>query len=551
MVLLFERGEALSTWALKYTAHQHALPDLVPLCVQAAVNAAPPESKPSCPASLAAQMLVRALPEFSQTRWLHKLFVKCLQHRELSATIFAIAQAALLGNFVHASDRAPWATRKALVEGFTQRTAADFFLGLPTNEHLVLYIMSTYILTVLPMCPALDKLVAAMSPFKSQESKMLEAMRAVRAAGRLDWRLMFAAQTLEALKKTHKRMPKRKVVPRGLADCSNVLFVNARRSAGQRGLKRPGGGVAFDPDAFGEELKRAKRGEPPSDELTAACAPAAEAVLALADGVPGKKPTVLFSADQLSNEHLSRLADFAAATDHARLARVTPFPPPFVAKQVAAAARRFGCAEDDWATLRRVTRVVVCVTCGVRNFFLTPEERGGGGGRRLDNRRCAGFRKLALNMCTGELRCVATETCERHPLTFVDLAEPGGGGGALVLRSASLMVSPCCGHLCATSAVRVTPTGPDCPACAVAKKEAAECALDTRVCAHCGKRSQLKQAMEQTVLLRDESGRVKTYGFCKTHMRRWARTPSGYLSFDFVSRNMCNRSGNGLVLDPL
>jgi hypothetical protein len=34
MVLLVERGEALSTWALKYTAHEHALPDLGPLCVQ-------------------------------------------------------------------------------------------------------------------------------------------------------------------------------------------------------------------------------------------------------------------------------------------------------------------------------------------------------------------------------------------------------------------------------------------------------------------------------------------------------------------------------------
>jgi hypothetical protein len=56
--------------------------------------------------------------------------------------------------------------------------------------------------------------------------------------------------------------------------------------------------------------------------------------------------------------------------------------------------------------------------------------------------------------------------------------------------------------------------------------------------------------MSQTVLLRDEHGRVKRFGFCKSHLRGWARTQSGYLTLDFVSRNMLNRSGNGLVINP-
>jgi len=557
MVLLFERGEMLSTWSLKYTAHQHILPDLVPLSVQAAVNSVVPDGLSVCdrkselskPNALAAQMLIRALPEFSQTRWLHKLFIKCLQNRELSATMFAIAQAALLGNYVHATDRAPWETRKALVEGFTQRNAAEFFLKLPTNEHLVLYIMGTYVLTVLPLCPALDKLVAAMSPFKSQEARVFDAMRAVRQAGRGDWRLMFSTDTLDALKKTHKRMPKRKIVPRGLADCSNVLCVNTKRTASQRGLKRPGGAVAFDPQYFSEQVKRARLGLPPPEELSRACGRAADAVLGLADGVPNKKPTLMFSKEDLSDADLERLFDFAAATDHARLARLTPLPDGFVRRQVAAVARRFGCAEDELVTLQRAKRIAICVSCGVRNFYLTQAERGAAT-RRVDNVRAAGYRKLALNLATNELRCVATESCVQHPLTFVDLAEPSGAGGVLVLRSCSLALSPCCGHVCATSSMRVTAQGPDCPCCSTSKKEAAESTPDPRLCEHCGKRSQLKQALEQTVLLRDESGRIKKYGFCKTHMRQWARTASGYLSFDFVSRNMMNRSGNGLVLDP-
>jgi len=111
------------------------------------------------------------------------------------------------------------------------------------------------------------------------------------------------------------------------------------------------------------------------------------------------------------------------------------------------------------------------------------------------------------------------------------------------------MISPCCGYLCDTASVRVMPSSFDCPCCAAARKEEEEKAPDPRVCAHCSKVSHLKQATEQIVLLRDAKGRVQKYGFCKSHLRHWARTQAGYLTLDFVSRNMTNRSGNGLVID--
>ena len=103
---------------------------------------------------------------------------QCLQNRELSSTMFALAQAALLGNYTHVTgERAPYATRKAFIDGFTQATAAQFFAAMPPHEHLVLYLMGTYLLTILPLCPALQRLVTAMSPFQSQAQRVFDAMQ--------------------------------------------------------------------------------------------------------------------------------------------------------------------------------------------------------------------------------------------------------------------------------------------------------------------------------------------------------------------------------------
>jgi len=489
----------------------------------------------------------------SQTRWLHTLFIKCLQNRELSSTMFALAQAALLGNYTHVTgERAAYATRKAFIDSFTQATAADMFNSLPPHEHLVLYIMGTYLLTILPLCPALERLVSAMSPFQSQAQRVFDALHAVRTAGRDNWQVMFSDEVLETLKKTHKRMPKRKLVPRGLSDASNSLVVSATRTAARRGIKRHG--VAVDAEYF-ELLAANKR---PVTEWTpdGNFSGAAAELLGEMERDPTKAPVVIFSQDTIGDAALARLVDFAAAADLAHVCRTTPLPERFVQAQMAAVARRFGT--DDPDAMRRATTVIVCVNCGPRNFYLTQAERSAAS-RRVDNVRAAGYRKLALDMTTGELRCVATEACMKHRLIAISGGSeslPGppdaaaARGGIVALRDVALVLSPCCGHLCATCSIRVTPTGMDCPACCTARKDESEQTPDPRICAHCSKRSQLRQAMEQTVLLRDAHGRVQKYGFCRSHLRRWARTQSGYLTLDFVSRNMTNRHGNGLVLDP-
>ena len=554
MALVVERGEALTSWALKYTAHEHALPDLLSLCVQAAVNSVVPEGlsvverkrELAKPRAVAAQMLIRALPEFSQTRWLHALFLRGLHNRELSATMFQLMQAAMLGNYTHVTGPpAPYATRKAIVAEFNLASAVELMTALPSNEPLVLYIMGTYLLTILPLCPALEKLVVAMSPFQSHAGRVFESMQAVRHAGRDDWRLMFSREVLETLKKTHKRMPKRKLIPRGLADCSTALLTSAVRTAARRGLKRGANCVAFDPSVFAAHLKRARSGEPPRVEGADA---AATELLAAWEADPSRPPSVVFS--DITDDGLMCLVDAAAAVDHAQLTRAVPLPADFVRAQVAAVARRFSCAEDDWDTLRRATRVLVCVSCGVRNFVLSEAERAATGTRRLNCVRASGYKRLAVDLEKDEMFCVAGDACSKHKLTAVDLAGPGGAGGALVLRGQSLLISPCCGFLCANAALRVSPTGMDCPACATDRKDAADATPDPRVCAHCSRVSLLKHAVSQTVLLRDEHGRVKKYGFCRSHLRVWARTSTGYLTLDYVSRNVMNWRGNGLVLNP-
>jgi hypothetical protein len=559
MALLFERGEKITSWNLKYTAHEHILPDFIPLAVQAAVNSIVPDNTVASerrremlkPRPLVVQMLVRALPEFAQTRSLNAAFLKCMQNSTLSIAMFALAQAALLGNYTHVTARMPYITRKAMIRDFNEQTAEGFFRALPSNEHMILYIMHTYILSVLPLCPALESLVVTLSPIKKQAARVFEAMRVVRQTAASDWRMVFDDSVLETLRNSHKRLPKRKLVARGLADCSDLLLINSRRTAVRRGLKRACG-VAFDPEFFEEQVKRARLDLPPPPDLVAACSLAASAILDAASSAPDKKPIFAFSPEAIDDASLKHLADFALATDQVRQARTTPLPETLVRAQVDAVARRFGCAPDDWDVIRRVSDVLICTTCGVRNFYLTHAERGATT-RRVNNVRAAGYRKLAFNPRLNELRCVQTLTCSLYPLTRVSVAEPtahGVKGGALVLRKCTLIISPCCGYLCQSSALRVAPSGMNCPCCADAKQQTAEGVPDPRICAHCSKRSQLKMALQQTVMLRDEEGRVKVYGFCRTHLRAWARVKSGYLTLEFVSRNMLNRNGAGLVLDP-
>ena len=572
MVLMFEAGQKISTFQLKYPAYEQVLPDLSMLAVQAAMNVVvepglPPKERKKAmtrPRAMMVQMLIRSLPEYSQTRSLHSHFVRCLASRDMTSTVFAILQAALMGNFERCTDRAPYATRKRFLAEFTETTALAMVKELPANEHLLLYVMRMYLLTVVPFCPPLENLIITLSPMRKQTAKVFDSMRMVRQAASRDWRLMFSLDVLETIRKNHKRLPKKKLMPRGLADCSDSLLLNARRTATRRDLKR-GFGAAFDVatyQAASNLFQRVKRtrvedvGALIPVEMSCAFEGAANEMLAKSEATPMKRPLLVFAPTTISTDNVARLCDFAAALDHAMLAQVTPLPEGLLRMQHLAVAKRFSCAADDWATLQRVTRLTVCANCGLRNFSLLQCERSPptASMRRTNNTRSAGFKKLAWNVDTGELRCVEGVGCAHLPLTVLDVLAPtpDGGltGGAVVMRDVSITISPCCGFLCATSGIRLTPTGWDCPNCAASKRAIAEEAPDPRICAHCSRRSQLKQALTQTAMLRDARGRVQTYGFCRSHYRSWARTKTGYMTLDYVSKNILNRTGAGLVINP-
>lgn len=578
MALLFERGEKLTTFTLKYTCSEHTLPDFTPYAVAAAVNAVTPEgltalqrkAEANKPRTLLIHLLTKSLPEYCQTKSLHQAIVKCISNRELCAPLFNIFQCALLGNFLNCKTRLPFETRKQFILGFTETTAAEFLKALPATEHLSLYVMRAYVLLVLPLCPPLKKLAFGIAPLAEQESRVFDALRIVRHSGSTDWTAMFGEPVLESLKKTHKRVKKKKHIARGVLDQSTTLLTSLRRTAARRGMKREG--VAFDAAEFTRHVKRARYGTYDESIVEAGASVATTIMNAIFPEVDdagtlvqsaSKKQTFVFDTHILGDDTLRQLADFAAAVDTANVMRIMPLPKLLVAAQHSAVLKRFECNSSDTEVIDRVAKVLVCVNCGVRNFFLSASERktlsAFVSAAKRSTTRSAGYRKLASDLTLPQgietLRCVETPSCCKYPLMHINLLahDAASGevtGGALVLRGESVMISPCCGYLCHTAAVRCYGDSWDCPKCAETRVAEATNTPDPRICAICTRRSQLKVAQSQSLYLRDAEGRVLLYGFCRSHFRTWARTKHGFLTLAFLTANIANKNANGLVLTP-
>jgi hypothetical protein len=143
-----------------------------------------------------------------------------------------------------------------------------------------------------------------------------------------------------------------------------------------------------------------------------------------------------------------------------------------VRAQVQAVARRLGCSAEDWALLRRVTRVYVCPACHkIKNFHITARDAVQGA-----KARACGYEKVVhaspldgRGACT--LSCANTEACRSHVLSEHDIlasCEGGGGvrGGVLQTATNCITVSPCCGVLVHHGLVAATAEGYSCPCCA-------------------------------------------------------------------------------------
>jgi len=559
MAALFKKGVAITHFSLKYPACQETLPDFSKHCVSAALNCIIPAGLPAAARKQAMntsnaaliQLLIRAMPEFSQVRALHTAMGKCLGYRDLVAPLFKIFQCALLGNFHDSKNQLTFNLRMNFIHEFTETTVAEIVRAMPPTEQLTLFCMRAYFHIALPLCPPLLHLIRTIAPLTKQRERVFDALKMVRQTPQTedDWWAFFRPSTMEALKKANKRLPKRKTVPRGLLDMSNALVETAKRALSKRGIKRSVGSLEapFDPTYFQAVAKRPRLEATHGDER-AAFGGIADKMLEKIESEPLKKPVVPVSEEEASDADLQRLFDFAAATDFREMFQVKPLPPRINKAARDAVCRRFGGSTPD--VLRRVD-VVCCAACGIRNFELSHAERRPVT-KRANHVRACGLKKVALDVDTQRQCCVETPSCSKMDLFELNILgdEQGNGGGILLLRNTAVVVSSCCGFLVQASSVRVTPTGFDCAACASTKKAEMLETPDPRICAHCSKRTAITQALQNCVYLRDSKGRVQKFGFCKSHLRAWAKTSSGYLTLAFVSKNMTNRSGQGLVLNP-
>lgn len=587
MAEMLLRGVKVTSFVLRYSAYEDTLPDFGVQLTNAAMCITTPafqtkkdmkKSGTSAQVQLT-QALIKLLPEYSSPKQFHSLLVRCLANTTLAKPMWSILQCALLGNFDCSRERLPYAQRFELLRHLNDENACEFIKKLVDDEHLAFFAFREYLQVVANNIPALKAMIDATAPLSQQTDRIRDALRVMRQNASADWRVAFEPGTLEMLKRVYKRAPKRKTIPRGSIDVSGSLVVMTQRTIQRRSLKREHG-VAFDVGTFEAVHKSACRwlslddfaGAEAALATTAAAAgggagaagdgggPAgvlsevnrsSRAVLAALERAPFKRPASFFDEQTISNAALRVLSDSAVALDTALSTVLIDLPPAFLAIQVAAVARRFQCDASDWNSISKATQIRYCPCCQeVKNFVLVEDERG----ETQRNTRSAGFKKLQLDVDTGRLTCALNSACCRFSLITHDCIvkrEDGAlRGGILVTRQGAYMVSPCCGFLCLAASIKANPTGFDCPACCQSKLNVAINAPDLRLCGYCSKRIQSKISQENVVLLRSENRAVLKYSFCKTHFRTWARTRNGYLDFDFVSRNMTNRNGSGLILNP-
>ena len=261
---------------------------------------------------------------------------------------------------------------------------------------------------------------------------------------------------------------------------------------------------------------------------------------------PKKTAGYYIPPEVLSDTKLKTLYDALLGVDAAKTTRIIPLPQNVLRAQMEAVKRRFGAPADAEKMVERATNVLCCPNCSrIKNFVLKQTEREG----KKENNRASGWHKLVLDEDAGVLRCAKVEACREFRVKdYSVLSEKDGvlSGGVLVGRFGTAVISPCCGMLVETSALGVTADGYDCPACVQPTDNRAEGEPDPKLCAFCMRELRGQNAGLHMNLV-SESKAVFRYSFCKSHFRKWAKTEEP-CSFHFVSHNMSNRTGEGLVL---
>jgi hypothetical protein len=549
MVALFESGQRVTSFVLKYTAHEETLPDACAEITNAVMG-----GSASSISSLTAVML-RVLPELAQPTQFNALLSK--HASAVTSFTHAVSLCAMLGNY-RSNVPPPFSfeVRKSIIVGFTPKACAAAMKSLQPDQMFFFYAYREYIGFVLQSLPCVEALLEAQVAFAKQRARVSDALRSARNANPTEFG-EFISTLNDHYRRNYKRLPKRKQIPRGRGDRSNALCIVTTRTAKKRNLKRTAGN-AFDIELFNTVAKRIKTDgiaaavNTVADERVHAVAEAAR-YDAFAEGATKLAAGYHVNADE---ETIKVLSDIAHAADAVCGVVRVPLPPAFARAQLDAVARRFGVPVDD-PVVSRITRLFFCLGCGgCKNFVASRVERTG----KMVAVRAAGYKKVSLNYMVPDapMVCIETPDCSRFSVEGYDIVTRGGAKGAddvescvLVTRKMAVLVSPCCGQLIHANALAAnlnSAHGYDCPACAASlRKEFCAKEPDARVCAYCSKRIPPKHA-NNTILLFDEEGALYKFGFCKSHFRPWARTQDGYCTLGFVSKHMQNRRGSGLVL---
>lgn len=602
MARLMMKGEKITTFILKYPAYEHTLPDFGIFFTNASMNCIVPPATPAkevktmkgkhgtyTAASLLIHALVKLLPEFSNPKLFRLALIKCMQNTNLAKPVFNIIQCAMLGNYIDSRERLPFYQRYCFITELSDVNSSTYFANMSDDDHFLFFAFRHYLHIMCRSMPALHAVISSIAPLDQQSERVSDALRVVRQNASSDWTNAFCNASMEMMSRVYKRSPKRKLIPRGTIDMSLSLTAVVNRSVKDRNMKRSFGS-AFSATSLYDHYKRARTildratawgsvtGDAHVAEYVATTAEAfaaadqnaathdtmaefqaaSQTILTCLAKERHKKPIITLSADTISDASLCVLNDFAEATDVAMTHLSVPLPLKYVDQQLESLAKRFDLrfpiqAETDWASLLKVTTIRMCLCCGAtKNFVLTEKDRIDS----LKSVRSAGFKKLTIDANTGDVRCAENPACLHVPLARFELISRDESTGAvsgafLVARKQTFVISPCCGFICTANAVRTDTTGINCPACCKLKTDVETGAPDMRLCSYCNKRVNNKLSAENMVMLRNKKDVLHPHTFCKLHFRSWARTRNGYLDFEFVSVNMQNRNGNGLVINAL
>lgn len=477
---------ALAVWydanlAPGLLAHEDALPDLLLDIMHVSVwhdraggrRAKPPDSR-----SALLTVLLKIMPENGQPRELNRFVARAAEAApDQLLALHAITQCALLGNYRYCRFKLGAAARANVAATFTPEA---FRAALNDGAHgnlFLFYVLREYMHVAGKYVPSYRLLMGTFFLWEKQNSRVCDMMRETREEvdAAADWRVAFTSRACtDAYKRHYRRMPKRKLCARELCPARTLLLV-AERTCRARKLRSAC--AVFDVRAAAR--LGARPGAPPAvPELLAAAgehSAAASAAAALEDLTSqrsaSKALALILPNARMSDEDLKRTHDAAIMAARGASTFVVPLPPAFARRQAAAVARRFGCAEDDWPTIRRAARVYVCPCCArVKNFVLEK-------GAKATFLRASGYEKMVYpspldgSAAEGPLACASTPHCRMFSVTALDLLAPAPGGrfsgGVLQAPGACITVTPCCGVLAALASLRAWSGGYSCPACTV------------------------------------------------------------------------------------